>query len=44
LLERKKKYGNLEQISQPQIKEIQLKSYKSSTSKKGKEQQGQLME
>lgn len=43
LLERKKKYAQPE-VAQPEIKEIQLKSYNSSTSKKNKEQQGQLTE
>ncbi|KAL4471200.1 hypothetical protein ABPG72_007567 [Tetrahymena utriculariae] len=45
LLERKKKYNkNIQDSLQPEVREIQLKSYNSSTSKKNKEQQGQLME
>ncbi|KRX05819.1 Calponin homology domain [Pseudocohnilembus persalinus] len=43
MLERKRKY-NQEQTQQPEVQEIQIKSFKSSTSKKNKEQQGQLME
>eukprot|EP00825_Cyclidium_porcatum_P051511 TRINITY_DN949_c0_g1_i1.p1 TRINITY_DN949_c0_g1~~TRINITY_DN949_c0_g1_i1.p1 ORF type:complete len:805 (-),score=152.08 TRINITY_DN949_c0_g1_i1:109-2523(-) len=43
MIERKKKY-NVDQSFNQEIKEIQLKSYKSSTSKKNKENQGQISE
>lgn len=43
MIERKKKY-NIDQSMNQDIKEIQLKSYKSSTSKKNKENQGQISE